>query len=262
MIGASDCQAREPVRCTALMNSRTASHPLIGSILPMNVSGRPSFTLKHRLWRRDYKRVANHFLAGVERALHRATADSQINGGVPQFTEGELIVLSLLQGSKRHRSAARRTARSATLKSQHGFSLLELLVVVLVVLTLSALAIPQLQAALYAYRLNAAVSASTWAIQTTRYQAIMHGYPYQLALSASKNTYQVLSEPGGTAAFSNVGTAVPMATMVIVFSPSTTLQFSPNGSVSAILGSMTYSVAYGGATKNVTVTNYGSVTSQ
>jgi hypothetical protein len=53
-----------------------------------------------------------------------------------------------------------------------------------------------------------------------------------------------------------------MATMVIVFSPSTTLQFSPNGSVSAILGSMTYSVAYGGATKNVTVTNYGSVTSQ
>jgi prepilin-type N-terminal cleavage/methylation domain-containing protein len=244
------------------MNTRTTPHPLIGSILPINVSGRLSFTLKHFRWRPDYKRVANHFSAGVERALHRATAGAQFKGGMPQFTEGKYILLSQLQRFKGHRCAAQRTTRNALPKSQHGFTLLELLVVVLVVLVLSALAIPQLQAALYAYRLNAAVSASTWAIQTTRYQAIMHGYPYQIALNAANNTYQVLSEPGGTAAFSNVGTAVPMGTMVIVFSPSTTLQFSPNGSVSAILGSMTYSVAYGGATKNVTVTNYGSVTAQ
>ena len=171
-------------------------------------------------------------------------------------------MLFQFQWFKRRRNTTRETVLSASLKKRGGFSLLELLVVLLVVSALSAIALPQLQSALYSYRLNAAVSASTWAIQTTRYQAIMHGYPYQVALNAANNTYQVLSEPGGTAAFSNVGTAVPMATMVIVFSPSTTLQFSPNGSVSAILGSMTYSVAYGGATKNVTVTNYGSVTSQ
>ena len=132
----------------------------------------------------------------------------------------------------------------------------------LIALIVLAMALPQIQAAIYTYRLNAAVSATTWAIQTTRYQAIMHGYPYQVALNKANNTYQVLSEPGGTAAFSAVGTAVPMATSVIAFSASTTLQFSPNGSVSAVLGSMTYSVSYGGATKNVTVSNYGSITVQ
>ena len=136
------------------------------------------------------------------------------------------------------------------------------MVVLLVVLVLSAFAIPQIQAALYSYRLNAAVSASSWAIQTTRYQAIMHGYPYQIAFSAAQNTYQVSSEPGGTAAFSAIGTAVPFATSVIAFSASTTLQFSPNGSVTPVLGSMTYSISYAGATKNVTVSNYGSITIQ
>jgi prepilin-type N-terminal cleavage/methylation domain-containing protein len=177
----------------------------------------------------------------------------KIHGGPPQLSEEKYKVFSQFQWFKRRRASA---------QGQCGFTLLELMVVLLVVLVLSALAIPQVQAALYAYRLNAAVSASTWAIQTTRYQAIMHGYPYQVALNKANNTYQVLSEPGGTAAFSAVGTAVPMATSVIAFSASTTLQFSPNGSVSAVLGSMTYSVSYGGATKNVTVSNYGSITVQ
>ena len=108
------------------------------------------------------------------------------------------------------------------------------MVVMLVVLVLSAIALPQVQAALNSYRLNAAVSASTWAIQTTRYQAI-----------------------------SNVGTPVPIANQLITFSTSTTLQFSPNGSVSPILGAMTYSISsIQGGTKNVTVSNYGSITIQ
>ncbi|MGB6431852.1 MAG: prepilin-type N-terminal cleavage/methylation domain-containing protein [Candidatus Acidiferrales bacterium] len=154
---------------------------------------------------------------------------------------------------KRHRDAAR---------TQRGFSLLELMVVMLVVLALAGIALPQLQAALYAYRLNSAVSASTWAIQTTRYQAIMHGYSYQVAFNAANNTFQVLSEAPGGPGFSDVGSAVPFASSVVAFSASTTLQFSPNGSVTAVLGQMNYSVSYGGATKTVTVSNYGSITVQ
>jgi prepilin-type N-terminal cleavage/methylation domain-containing protein len=145
-------------------------------------------------------------------------------------------------------------------ETQRGFSLLELMVVMLVVLVLAGIALPQLQAALYTYRLNGAVSASTWAIQTTRYQAIMHGYSYQVAFNAANNTFQVLSEPAGGPSFSDVGTAVPFASSVVAFSASTTLQFSPNGSVTAVLGQMNYSVSYGGATKTVTVSNYGSIT--
>lgn len=180
----------------------------------------------------------------------------------PRFTERKYKVLFQFQWFNRRRNTTRETALSASLKKRGGFSLLELLVVLLVVSALSAIALPQLQSALYSYRLNAAVSASTWAIQTTRYQAIMHGYPYQVALNAATNAYQVSSEPAGTAAFSNVGAAVPLATSVIAFSSSTTYQFSPNGSVTTVLGSMNYSVSYGGATKNVTVSNYGSITVQ
>jgi hypothetical protein len=88
----------------------------------------------------------------------------------------------------------------------------------------------------------------------------MHGYPYQVAFNAANNTYQVSSEPGGAAAFSNVGTAVPIGNQLITFSTSTTYQFSPNGSVSAVLGLMTFSVSNQNATKNVAVSNYGSIT--
>jgi prepilin-type N-terminal cleavage/methylation domain-containing protein len=169
-------------------------------------------------------------------------------------------MISQVQWLESPQTDKRRTARSAAPKGLRGFTLLELLVVMLVVLVLSGIALPQVQAALSSYQLNSAVSAATWAIQTTRYQAIMHGYPYQVAFNAANNTYQVSSEPGGAAAFSNVGTAVPIGNQLITFSTSTTYQFSPNGSVSAVLGLMTFSVSNQNATKNVAVSNYGSIT--
>jgi prepilin-type N-terminal cleavage/methylation domain-containing protein len=171
-------------------------------------------------------------------------------------------VLSRFQCFKRRQTTTRGTARGATPKKQRGFTLLELLVVMFVVVVLSAIAIPRVQAALTSYRLNAAASSATWAIQATRYQAIMHGYPSQIAFNAANNTYQVSSEPGGAAAFSNVGNPVPIANQLITFSTNTTFQFSPNGSVAATLGQMTFSISNQNGTKNVTVSNYGSITIQ
>jgi prepilin-type N-terminal cleavage/methylation domain-containing protein len=149
--------------------------------------------------------------------------------------------------------------RQTGARKQRGFSLIEISVVMLIALIVLAMALPQIQAAIYTYRLNAAVSATTWAIQTTRYQAIMHGYPYQVAFNAAQNSFQILSEPGGSLTFANVGGAVPFAPAVVAFSTNTTLQFSPNGSVTAVAGTLGYTVSYQGATKTVTVSNYGSI---
>ena len=171
-------------------------------------------------------------------------------------------MLSQVEWFKRLETKKRRIARNAAHKRSRGFTLLELLIVMLVILVLSGIALPQIQAALSTYKLNSAVSATTWAIQTTRYQAIMHGYPYEVAFNAANNTYQVSSEPGGAAAFANVGNAVPFGNQLITFNTNTTYQFSPNGSVSTVLGLMTYSISNQNATHNVTVSNYGSITVQ
>ncbi len=66
-----------------------------------------------------------------------------------------------------------------------GFSLIEALVVVSIICVLAAIAIPMSLNAVKTYRLSAAVAATTGALQATRYQAIMHGYQYQLTLTSS-----------------------------------------------------------------------------
>jgi prepilin-type N-terminal cleavage/methylation domain-containing protein len=145
-----------------------------------------------------------------------------------------------------------------------GFTLLELLIVLAVAGIMSAMAIPSMQSAINGYKLTAAVDSATWAIQSTRYQAIMHGYPYQIAFDATQNTFQVLSEPPVPTppAFANIGTAVPLSGAPITFSTNTTLQFSPNGSVSATTGQMNFTITYQAYTKTVTVSNYGSTSVQ
>ena len=55
----------------------------------------------------------------------------------------------------------------------------------LVGLILTAIAIPQVKSAVYSYRLNSAVSMAQWAIQSTRFQALEQGYPYQVVFTAS-----------------------------------------------------------------------------
>jgi len=136
------------------------------------------------------------------------------------------------------------------------------MLVVIVAMVLAAIAIPPARSAIATYQLNAAVDAATGAIQTTRYQAIMHGYPYQIALYATNNTYQVLSEPPNSLAFASVGNPIPLSGSAITLSAATTLQFSPNGSVSAPLGQMNFSISYKGNAKTVTVSNYGSISIQ
>jgi len=157
--------------------------------------------------------------------------------------------------------------------SNRGFSLIEILVALLIGSVLTAMAIPATRSALASYQLDAALDSVTGAIQGTRYQAIMHGYPYQVDIDPTANTFQVTSEPGGAASFSPIGSAIPISGSPVTISAGTsggspahaTLQFKANGAVLVASGQtppLSFTISYNGTTKTITVSNYGSISVQ
>ena len=154
---------------------------------------------------------------------------------------------------------ARPGARSA--RGSRGFTLIEIVMAMLVGLVLTAIAIPQVKSAVYSYRLNSAVSMAQWAIQSTRFQALEQGYPYQVVFTASTTSYQIQNLPSGST-YANVGSPVPLAAWPMTFSANTTINFKPNGMVTATVGSNVFTITYQGTTRTITVSNYGNVTIQ
>ena len=141
-----------------------------------------------------------------------------------------------------------------------GFSTLEVAVVIAITMIVAAASIPFVQGTLAYYRLSSAVTSATGAIQSTRYQAIMRGYPYQLALDPTTNTYQVSSDPTNSGTFSNVGSAVPFAALSdATLSAATTLQLKANGTVQATQGALNFNLSNTGTTKTITVSGVGDV---
>ena len=152
-----------------------------------------------------------------------------------------------------------------------GFSILELLVVVSVVLVLTSMAIPAALSAMKSYQLDAAADSASGAIQGARYQAIMHGYSYQLDFNSTTNQFQVSSEVPPAVTFSTVGSAVPISGSNVTMGVGTAssgstghliFQFKPNGSVSITSGQSmpgVLTIAFNGTTKHLTVSNYGSI---
>jgi prepilin-type N-terminal cleavage/methylation domain-containing protein len=152
-----------------------------------------------------------------------------------------------------------------------GFTMLELLVVVAVGLLLAAITIPVVRTAIASYNLDAAADSASGAIQRARYQAIMHGYPYQVDFNSTTNNFQLLSEVPPATTFSTVGTAVPISGSAVTMGVGTAnsaslghliLQLKQNGSVTTASGQampVTLTIAYNGTTKHLTVSNYGSI---
>jgi Tfp pilus assembly protein FimT len=139
--------------------------------------------------------------------------------------------------------------------------MLEVLIVLTISTVLTVVAIPQVKSTMYYYRLNSAVAMAKWAIQSTRFQALQSGFPYQVAFSAANTNYQIQDLPSGTT-YVNVGSAVPLASWPMTVSADTTINFKPNGMVTATVGSNTFTITYQGTTKTITVSNYGNVTVQ
>lgn len=154
-----------------------------------------------------------------------------------------------------------------------GLTLIELVFVLAIAVTMTAVAVPVIQSALISFRLSAAVQTVTSAIASTRYQALRFGYPFQVALTAATLNYQVWSEPttstGPAAAYSKVGNSVPLSGSPITLNANTTLQLNPDGTVQFIAGGAgfalnapTLTLSYAGKTATVTVSSVGYVTTQ
>ena len=157
------------------------------------------------------------------------------------------------------REVASRARRRAAQRSD-GFSLVQILITLAVVGVLASFALPTTVNVLRNYRLTAAVSAATGAISATRYQAIMHAYPYNITFNSSNATYQLASEPAGASSFTSVGTAVPISGVHdVTINQTTTLQFNANGTVSATTGTMSFAISNGLLTKTINVTGVGDV---
>ncbi len=148
-----------------------------------------------------------------------------------------------------------------------GLTLIELMISVSVASILVGIAVPLAKNALAAYDLSAAVAAVSGAIQSTRYQAIAAGCQYTISFYPSSTNYQVSGEslsgtpPSCSPMFSDVGGPIPWSDSGnITMSDATTLQFSPNGSVTATTGSLVFSITNGAQTETVTVSGVGNVT--
>lgn len=156
-------------------------------------------------------------------------------------------------------------------RANDGFSTLELLIVVAISLVMVSMAIPAAITAVKSYQLDAASDAVSGAIQGARYQAIMHGYPYQVSLNTTTNEFQVLSEAPPATAFTATANAVPISgsqvvlgvgTPVSAYANQIVFQFSPNGSISVVSGQTmpaSVTVSYNGTTQTLTVSTYGSI---
>lgn len=152
-------------------------------------------------------------------------------------------------------------------RTSAGMTLIEVLLGIAVAAILVGITLPLVRNALAIYDLSAAVSAVSGAIQSTRYQAIATGCPYEIAFSPAGTTYQVSYEalsgvpPACAPGFSSLGNEIPWSTAAsISMSPPTTLQFSPNGAVTATAGSMAFSLTNGTQTESITVSGVGNVT--
>ena len=157
--------------------------------------------------------------------------------------------------AKKFRKGRRINARST--QKNRGYSLVEIIIAMLIGSVLTAAAVPSVRSVVNNYRLNSAVAMAKWAIQSTRFQALAKGYPYQVVFSATNVNYQIQNLPSGST-YQNVGSVVPLASWPMTMNQGSTITFQPNGFVSATNGSFT--ITYQGVTATITVSNYGNVT--
>jgi prepilin-type N-terminal cleavage/methylation domain-containing protein len=162
-------------------------------------------------------------------------------------------------------------------RDRQGFTLLELMFVVLIVLVVAAIAIPLVNNAAATFKLQGAVSSVKGAIQATRFQAIQQGCPYQINFTAATGTYQVQGQPYSAVtkacgALTNICTPnlaacpVPLAGSgaPVALNADLTLIFKPSGTVTSPQfpgGGINLTLTYGGQPPQVLqVSNYGSIT--
>jgi prepilin-type N-terminal cleavage/methylation domain-containing protein len=174
---------------------------------------------------------------------------------------------------------ARRTAKPAA--SSGGFTLVELLVVLAIVILMLAIALPNINLAIKNMHLGSAASSLAAAIQSARYQAISTGCPVNVILPTGTCTgasgglcYQLTQEaltgtpPACASTFTpipNIGGPNPYSTSDISLNASQTIQLNPSGTVTAagssipVNYSLILGLTNGSATKTINVSGVGNV---
>jgi prepilin-type N-terminal cleavage/methylation domain-containing protein len=169
------------------------------------------------------------------------------------------IKLAVLNGEMTmKRDPARGNRAEALHQAAAGYTLVEVVVAVAIVLILAGMSVPLIQSALTTYQRNSAVTTVTGPIHAARYNAIFTGKVYRLAFSKADSTYQLANSPAAPPlVFTDVGSAVPFTGTLAA---DTTLEFHPGGWLRATAGTTTLSLTYKDTTENITVTSYGNIT--
>lgn len=152
--------------------------------------------------------------------------------------------------------------------NRRGFSVIELLIVCAIVLIMTTIAIPLINNVTGYFRLRGAISSVTSAIQSTRYQAIYQGCPYQLVFAAAANTYQIQNQCPAGGPFVNAclpaAAACPLplsgSGTPVTLGADITFTFSPGGKVTSTAAPMQMVITYGGKPpETIKVSSYGSI---
>ncbi len=147
---------------------------------------------------------------------------------------------------------------------QRGFSMVELVIVLAVVMIMAAISMPMLRGTLEGIRFRGAVTTTTSAIQTTRFQAIRDGLRHAILFSGGANnaSYQISRQPVAGGAFVNVGAPVQVGSGLATYSANTRMEFLPNGTVTPTVGALNFQISYGtnpANTRTITVSRVGHV---
>lgn len=156
-----------------------------------------------------------------------------------------------------------RSASPQTRLFARGFTLLELIVVVAIVVVITAIAIPQVQSGMAFYRFRSQLQQVTGAIQRTRFQALAQGVPYRLSFDAAAGTYQVSHPSDFTnkpTVFDAADPAIPFTGAGLSLAANITYEFRPSGSVLVTPANASASVTDGKRVSTVNVSPRGSVT--
>lgn len=156
-----------------------------------------------------------------------------------------------------HPAILRRNAK----RRAGGYTLLELLMGLLVAMVMTGIAVPMVRSAVNAYRIRSAVSAVTGAIQSTRYQAISSGYPFQIILNKANATYTIQRFDNATSTYVNTQGPVPLSGSgtPVILDQDVTLQFRPSGLVQATVGTTALSLTFDQKTEQILVSSYGNI---
>ncbi|PYP90044.1 MAG: hypothetical protein DMG65_12530 [Candidatus Angelobacter sp. Gp1-AA117] len=187
----------------------------------------------------------------------------------------------MIRFSRSDRSIAAASGTSSMPAHARGFSLAEMLVTLAVIMITTAIVGPAVKNSYETYKFRGAVTSTTGAIRSARYQAMAQGYSLRMVFGHTAGTYQLQrsadTDPSGTGAFTSLGNTRLMSGSSLNpgLGADITLQFIPSGAVKLVSGSpatmsscgaavspppCTLTLTYRGNTETISVTGYGTIT--